>query len=782
MGVWPLRRLPAVCSIFFSSDWGAFSCPPRNEDDKMRKWRGDNVMGYGDREGGARCGKGVERRSQAPSRHLFIFSSLPLFTLSFCLALAASTLVVYWPALSAPFLNYDDDDYVTRNPHVQAGLTPSGYEWAFTTTHSYNWHPLTWLSLQLDAQLFGSKSWGYHLTNVLLHTANVLLLFTALWRMTKSLWPSVFVAALFALHPLHVESVAWISERKDVLSTFYWMLTLLAYSSYVKSVETGGEESERVEGCRGERATTAPRPLVPVHPRPLASFHRFIAARYFLVLVLFALGLMAKPMLVTLPFVLLLLDYWPLNRLRFQPFSLSPFKEKIPLFALSAASCLITFYAQRAGGSVKSMEFAPFPTRVLNSLAATVIYIRKMFWPNDLAVFYPYNRTPTLLWYGLGAGLLLAAVSFLVIYESRRRPFLAVGWFWYLGTLIPVIGLVQVGDQAYADRYTYIPLIGLFIMLAWGVPKLLAGRRFGSVVMRFAGGSVVLACMIWSRVQLGYWQDDITLWRHALAVAPDSLVAHNNLALDLSRQGQIEEALGHFDAALRLEPRYEPARKAQRLLRGQLHLKQGASWYAQGNLGEAVKQYRAALQLVPDDALGYYELGAMLLQEEKRGPAFLDEAVQCFHQSLALQPRLVKAHSALALALLEQGQRESAAAEFKQALALDPNWPRVANHQAWLLATHPNPQRRNGRLAILIARQACGATGDAEPNFMDTMAAAYAETGQFDKAVAVAGKARELALAAKQSDAAQEIAQRLDLYRAGRPFRDTSERRGLSPP
>lgn len=372
--------------------------------------------------------------------------------------LVVSAAGAYWGVKDNEFVNYDDDEYVTQNSHVQAGLTSEGIVWAFTTTHAANWHPLTWLSHMFDYQLFGPNPQGHHLTSLLLHILNSILLFLVLRRMTDALWQSAFVAVLFALHPLHVESVAWVAERKDILSTFFWILTMWAYVRYVE--------------------------------RPGST-------RYLMVALPLALGLMAKPMLVTLPFVLLLLDIWPLGRIDLSEYGdasrdkrdkrprtgivlMRLAKEKIPLFALVAASCLVTFAAQRSGGAVQPMESLPFMDRVVNAIVSYFLYIEKMVWPTDMAFFYPYPVHTLPLWQPLGAGLLLLVITVLVIRTARRKPFLLVGWFWYLGTLIPVIGLVQVGGQAMADRYTYVPYIGLFMVVAWGVPASLGSGAPGN--------------------------------------------------------------------------------------------------------------------------------------------------------------------------------------------------------------------------------------------------------------------------------------------------------------
>jgi hypothetical protein len=399
------------------------------------------------------------------------------WSLCIYLTLALATLAVFWQVLGHDFVNYDDPDYVYRNPNVQSGITLSSIKWAFTTGHAANWHPLTWLSHMLDWQLFGDNPGWHHLTNLFLHIANTLLLFAVLKRMTNALWRSAFVAAAFALHPLHVESVAWVAERKDVLSTLFWMLTIAAYLRYLERPGTG---------------------------------------RYLLTLLIFALGLMAKPMLVTLPFVLLLLDYWPLGRFQFGQIvksvgqqsrkSLNAFShwklsrhlllEKVPLFALSAISSIVTFLVQRTAGAVTSVETLPLKLRIANTFVSYLTYIQKMVWPSRLAMFYPYPDKTDLIWQTVVFALLLLIISLGVIWLMRRRRYLLTGWLWYLGTLVPVIGLVQVGDQALADRYTYVPLTGLFIIIAWGVPDLIAKWRFRKHALAASAIAVLLAWSI----------------------------------------------------------------------------------------------------------------------------------------------------------------------------------------------------------------------------------------------------------------------------------------------
>jgi tetratricopeptide (TPR) repeat protein len=581
-----------------------------------------------------------------------------------CLLLALLTVCALGSVSGHDFVNYDDPDYVTENPQVQAGLTRDGVAWAFSTTRAANWHPLTWLSLELDQQLYGPQPAGFHRTNLILHVVNTLLLFLCLRRMTGLVGRSAVVAALFAVHPLHVESVAWVSERKDVLSTLFWMLTLLAYAWYVER-----------PGWR----------------------------RYLPVLAAFALGLMAKPMLVTLPCVLLLLDYWPLRRFdkpapsasEGQPPSLALgagvaklVLEKLPLFALSAASCAMTLVAQRR--ALSSFGQIPLPLRLVNALMSYAEYVGKTFYPLRLAVLYPYPSSWP-WWELIAGGLLLVAVTALALRTARRRPYILVGWLWYLGTLVPVIGLVQVGKQQMADRYTYVPLIGLFLILVWGVGDVLARRPGGKAVAAVLTALALLACVVLSWRQAGTWRDTESLWTNALVVttanadacinvgairdkqgktaeavalyrkaleyAPDDPVAHYHLGGALARQGKEAEAAPHLKAALRLDPRQS---RAHLIGRGEvlMHL---------GQLDEAQKMYEAALRDNPDDAMLHVNLGSICF---KRGD--LDAAGRHFGAALKIDPTLTQAHNNLGSVLLQQGQVGAAAEHFAAALRSDP--------------------------------------------------------------------------------------------------------------
>ena len=501
------------------------------------------------------------------------------------LALTAVTLAVFSQVWNFDFIIYDDPAYVTANPQVKAGLSAKNFVWALTTSHTHNWHPLTWLSLMLDCSLFGPDPGWLHLTNLLLHTANTILLFVVLFRMTKALWPSAFVAAVFALHPLHIQSVAWIAERKDVLSTLFWLLTMLFYIRYAEQ------------------------------PRP---------GRYLLTLVVFALGLMAKPMLVSLPFILLLLDYWPLNRFGNSKRSiLNLLLEKIPLVVLSAVSCVITFIIQQQSGAVKGVVQFPFAVRIANALVSYVQYLAKMFWPADLSVFYPHPGRLLHPSEAMFCALLLVAVTVLAIRLARTHGYLFVGWAWYIGTLIPVIGLVQVGEQAMADRYTYVPLIGLFIIIGWGLPDLLAGYAFRETLLSIAAAVVLLAMAGSTYLQLCYWQNSVTIFEHAVEATPNNRFAHANLGAELLLQNKLDHAIEHFEKVLIIDPL---------------------------------------------DAMSHLNIGVALFRIGRT-----DEAVSHFNEALRIEPEFVEAHVNLGIALTKQGRTQQAIEHYTEALRIDPS-------------------------------------------------------------------------------------------------------------
>lgn len=604
--------------------------------------------------------------------------------LSLLLAIAA----IYAQVRHFDFVNYDDPDYVVENAHVRAGLTSSGVAWAFTSGDTANWIPLTWLSHMAVAQFFGLESGWHHLANLLLHVLSTLLLFAVLHRLTGALWRSALVAFFFGLHPLHVESVAWISERKDVLSGFFWMLTLWCYVRYTE------------------------------RPGP---------RRYALVLIAFCLGLLAKPMLVTLPVVLLLLDVWPLRRIGLVPRDRSViyrlFTEKIPLLALSVAASFATFFVQRSGGAVLTFDTVPLTARLGNAFVSYCIYLLQMVWPVRLAVFYPYVELP--LWQQAVAALAVFGVSALVI-RQWRRPYLAVGWFWYLGTLLPVIGLVQVGEQAHADRYTYLPLIGIFLMAVWGAEELLGSWRAPAWLGPALAAALCLASVAVTWTQLQYWKGSESLMDHAIRVTSRNYVARNNYGAALRSRGRIDEALVQFREAVAIRPRNLEAQnnvgealmqqghpgdampyflEALRLKPDspEAHANLGSALDKSGRSAEAVAHYRQAIQYRPAYAEAHVGLGATLaamgqpdegLRELFQGvrlkPEYADgqyglglvlaemgrtaEAIEHFSEAVRLQPNDAAAHFNLGTALGAQGQIEAAAQEFRTALRLRPGY------------------------------------------------------------------------------------------------------------
>jgi tetratricopeptide (TPR) repeat protein len=533
-----------------------------------------------------------------------------------CVALTLVTFAVYWPVHAHELVSYDDVAYVRDNPHVTGGLSWDAVRWAFTSGYQANWHPLTWISHMLDVSLFGMHAGAYHVTNVLLHVASTLLLFDVLRRITGALLPSAFVAALFAVHPLHVESVAWVSERKDVLSTLFLMLTLEAYVAWVRAPSR---------------------------------------TRYALVVACLALGLMSKPMLVTLPFALLLLDWWPLGRWTDAASARRLVVEKVPLFLLVAASSVVTYLVQKTAGAVAELDAHPIGMRVENALISYVLYARNMFCPTRLAALYIHER-PLPAWKAIGAAATLAAVTLVAARQRRRRPWFLMGWLWFLGTLVPVIGLVQVGMQSMADRYTYVPLIGLFVVVAWGAAELVGLERRRDLAFAAVASAATLACAVLARRQVETWKDSVTLWRHAIDVAPDNAAAHNNLGSTLCDLGRFEEAAAAFRDFIRISPDDADA-----------HHNLGYASMKLGRLDVAETELREAIRLDPTFADAHENLGYTLRLEGR-----LPEAVVQFEDALHLKPDFAAAHRDLAGVLEEQGRIEDAIHHYDEALRLAP--------------------------------------------------------------------------------------------------------------
>src|SRR5215472_184454 len=524
-----------------------------------------------------------------------------------CVGLLVAVFAVYAQVGTHAFINFDDPIYVTENSQVLAGLTLNGVIWAFTTFHDSNWLPLTWLSHMLDVQLFGLHSGWHHLTNISLHALSTLLLFVALRRMTGARWPSAYVALIFAIHPLHVESVAWIAERKDVLSALFWMLTLLAYSNYLA--------------------------------RPTR-------ARYLLTLLIFILGLMSKPMLVTLPVVLILLDLWPLSR------GLH-IVEKVPFLVASLASSIVSYVAHLRGGAVATLEVIPLTSRIENALITYVVYILKTFWPTHLAIFYPYPLQSIVVPAILSA-IALAIITVLVVLVYKQRTYLAIGWSWYLVTLLPVIGIIQTGSQARADRYTYIPMIGLTIAFVWGTAELLKPWPRVKIVLAAAAAVVLITLTCF---QAATWRDDNSVYRHAIAAVPENYIAYYGLASALVTQGQTDDAVIQLRDAVRARPYYVPARAEL----GQLLA-------SQGHTKEALQELETAIRLRPDDPIAHYRLGSVL---GSLGRA--NDAAAEFAETVRHQPNNPDAHYNLAIALAQQDHVPDAAREFAATLGLRPD-------------------------------------------------------------------------------------------------------------
>ncbi len=544
-----------------------------------------------------------------------------------CLALAAATVAAYWPVRRADFITCDDMDYVAENQAVLQGLTWPGVVWALRTGHAGNWHPLTWLSHMVDVQLFGAQPGPHHLVNVSLHIANTLVVLLLFQSMTGARWRSVFVAALFALHPSHVESVAWVAERKDVLSTFFGLLAIWAYAAYVKAAGRMQREESRKQ--KAESGNQQPVSRFTLHPS------RF----YLLSLLLFTLSLMSKPMLVTLPCLLLLLDYWPLNRLQLKTQDsrlktlLPLLREKLPYLALAAVSSTITVIVQNQGHALLSVETISIAPRVANALVSYVRYLGKAVWPSHLALPYPYPGTWPLSTILLAA-MVLAGVSFVGLRLARSRPYVAVGWFWFLGTLVPVIGLVQVGSQALADRYTYVPLIGLSVLVAWLVPDLLRTWRYRQVALGMVGSAVILACLGRTRVQAGYWQDSETLFRHSLAVTSGNAMAHACLGTAFVNQNREADALTEFSRALTLRPAFVKPLSAM-----------AEAFCAAERLDMAAAVFRRVLEATPNDVAIHCRLGSAVAQQGN-----LDEAIAHYEAALRLDPQYAPAQTNLAAA------------------------------------------------------------------------------------------------------------------------------------
>ena len=665
-----------------------------------------------------------------------------------CLVLAAITFAVFGQTLTHEFIDFDDNDYVYDNPVVARGLTVKGIVWAFTHVHSANWHPLTWISHMLDCQLYGLHPGGHHLTNVVLHTATVIALFLVLRRMTGALWRSAFVAAVFAIHPLRVESVAWVAERKDVLSGLFFMLTIGAYVRYV-------------DECKVQSAKCK--------------------VFYLSVIALFALGLMCKPMLVTLPVVLLLLDYWPLKRVEARDLS-GLVLEKLPLLALSAASCVATVVAQRE--AIQPTGVYSLPLRLANALVTCMVYLGQMVWPAGLAAFYPYPHNGLLAREVVLAGTLLAGLSAVALGRRRKQPWLLVGWLWYLVMLLPVVGVIQVGGQAHADRYTYLPQIGISVAITW----LVAEWRLNRVALGGLMAGVLALFMVCAWQQTAYWQNGETLWTHTLGCTTDNNIAQDNLGVILAQKGRMDAAITCFQQALQIEPDFAEAHNnlgnallqmgkvddaithCQRALQispedAQARLNLGNALFRKGGVGDAITQYRKALQIDPAFAMAHNNLGTVLRQEGR-----VDEAITEYQKALQIKPNEAEFHNNLGKALQQKGRVGEAISQYREALQIQPEDPGIQNNLAWLLATCSEASLRNGSKAVELARRANALTGGENPAILRTLAAAFAEAGRFPEAMETAQRALRLAGAQSNTGLAGALQSEMKLYKAGLPL------------
>ncbi len=630
-----------------------------------------------------------------------------------CGVLVSATLAVFGRAAGHGFVWHDDPVYIVDNPRVTGGLTAANVAWAFESGEAANWHPLTWISHQLDCTLFGLNAGAHHTVGILIHAVSAVLLYLAFTGMTGAAGPSAFVAAVFALHPLHVESVAWASERKDLLSGLFFVLALLSYGRHAR--------------------------------KPAAGRLAVVALAH-------ALGLMAKPVLVTLPFVLLLLDVWPLARTL--PFR-TRIAEKLPLFVLSAASSIVTYRVQAAAGAVIGPDLLPVDLRLANAALSYVRYLGRAVWPADLAFFYPYPPLSTSRTLALAAAVLLVGASAAAVALRRRAPYVAVGWFWYLGTLVPMIGIVQVGLQSTADRYTYIPLIGLSIAAAWGVPAAARTLRLPRRTPATTGVLALVVSGVLSFRQVGTWSDGETLARHALAVTDGNFFAHSALGMTLESRGKLEEAAAEYREALRIKPDYLEA-----------HNNLGAVLERLGDPEAARLHYEAALRADGDAARPHANLGALLHRQGR-----IDEAIAHYQAALRSGPGDTKTHEALARALDRSGRTREAVEHYREALRGDPASLVPLRNLSWILSTSPDPALRNGDEAVRLAERVTSGEGARDPSLLDVLAAAYGEAGRFDDAVQAGRRALDLALAAGRRDIAGVIESHLRQLESRLPIR-----------
>ena len=702
----------------------------------------------------------------APARR-FSFAVMAI-----CGLLVLAIALVFGQTLRHDFVNYDDNWCVYENPIVTGGLTEGGIRWSFTATDGSMWGPVTWMSHMLDCQIYGLKPWGHHLTNILLHVITSIALFLTLRRMTGNLWPSALAAAIFAVHPLHVESVAWVAERKGLLGGLFFVLTLGAYVRYIQ--------------------------------RP------FSKGNYLAILLFFILGLMSKPVAVTLPFVLLLLDFWPLKRLgyfateataadseentdrtilaRFRSFPWRVLVEKIPLFALSAVSCAVAPLTQ--SHAVAALDIVPLSTRIANAAVSYVTYLGQFFYPSGLAVFYPHPSDSLPAWKVTGALAILLVISVAAVIGRRRLPYLFVGWFWFLGTLVPMIGLVQVGSHAMADRYTYVTQIGLYIAVVWGIADVVSSWRYRRWVCGIAGTLAVLVLAGCAWQQASYWRDSETLWARNMSCTPTNPITLCNFAQSLRQSGKDDEALAICEGALKIFPD-----------NAEIQNNMGDLLTRKKQPEKAISHLKKALQIKPVHAGAHYNLGIALMDLKKT-----DEALVQFQKAVEDKPNYLKAHNNIACILAESGRTNEAIIEFQKildmnpgdvnardnlgkvlygkgyfadavgqwrmAVQMNPNHIGLVNQLAWAMATCPDESVRNAKDAVFLAQWAMQLSQEQDPTVLATLAAACAESGQFPEAIASAEKAIALASALKFAVQAEAIRAQLKCYKAGTPFRE----------
>ncbi len=750
------------------------------------------------------------------------FYKIP-YSILICTILVAAILSLYWQTHNHEFINYDDGKYISENVYVQEGLNFKSIAWAFTSTRSSNWHPLTWLSHMLDIQLFGMKPGMHHLVNVFIHIANTLLLFYILNKMTCALWKSAIITAFFAIHPIHVESVAWASERKDVLGAFFWMLTIGGYTRYVK---------------------------------------RQNLANLLVSLLFFILGLMAKPMLVTLPFVLFLIDYWPLNRFRLKslnkpgktnenPFNLGLVLEKIPFLFFSILSCVVTFIVQKEGGAMGSFDVIPFDVRLTNAVVSYVNYIGKMFFPANLSILYPHPLFIP-LWQVVASIFAIIAMIYLAVKQINKRPYIAIGLFWYLGTLVPVIGIVQVGTQAMADRYTYIPLIGLFIIITWGVSDLTQCLRHKRIILTTISVIAIASLITITWIQIGYWKSSVTLFEHSIAATTNNSTLHNNIGTALAEQEKYDNAIEHYNEAIDINKnRAEFHNNLANALAAQgkydnanlsftealklnpkaetIHYNFARTLSANGQNNEAIEHYMEALQIKPGFKEANKELGNLLISLEryseaidflskslissqnnaetyyKLGIAFanqgiIDKVISSYTKAIEIKPDFIEAHNNLGNTFASIGKQNEAIYHFSEALKinpdnadlhiniaillqkrqnfheaiehykrviqLNPDNPQPYNNIAYILQTTNNQNNKDSADAIKYAKKACELTNYVKPNYMDTLAGAYGKSKQYQEALQTAQEAKKIATEKNLKSLINELDRKINIYKS----------------